>query len=68
MVAKVLDMKEALKQIVTNVEWDTYVKPLSDTHKKPVRRAKLLCECRAGSREWEIWEQGAGNLRAWSRN
>jgi hypothetical protein len=31
MVARVLDMKEALKQTVTNVEWDTYVRTLSDT-------------------------------------
>ena len=31
MVARVLDMKEALKQTVTDVEWDTYVRTLSDT-------------------------------------
>jgi hypothetical protein len=31
MVARVLDVKEALKQIVTDVEWDMYVKTLSDT-------------------------------------
>jgi hypothetical protein len=37
MVARVLDMKEALKQTVTDVEWDTYVRTLSDTQKKPVR-------------------------------
>jgi hypothetical protein len=37
MVARVLDVKEALKQIVTDVEWDTYVRTLSDTQRKPVR-------------------------------
>jgi hypothetical protein len=36
MVARVLDVKEALKQTVTNVEWDTYVNTLSDTQRKPV--------------------------------
>ena len=30
MVARVLDVKEALKQTITNVEWDMYVKTLSD--------------------------------------
>jgi hypothetical protein len=37
MVARVLDVKEALKQTVTDVEWDTYVRTLSDTQRKPVR-------------------------------
>jgi hypothetical protein len=31
MVARVLDVKEVLKQTVTVVEWDTYVRTLSDT-------------------------------------
>jgi hypothetical protein len=31
MVARVLDVKEVLKQTVTDVEWDTYVRTLSDT-------------------------------------
>jgi hypothetical protein len=31
LVARVLDVKEALKQTVTDVEWDTYVRTLSDT-------------------------------------
>jgi hypothetical protein len=31
MVARVLDVKEALKQTVTDVEWDTYVRTLSNT-------------------------------------
>jgi hypothetical protein len=37
MVARVFDVKEALKQTVTDVEWNTYVRTLSDMHKKPVR-------------------------------
>jgi hypothetical protein len=37
MVARVLDVKEALKQTVTNVEWDTYVRTLSDMQRKPLR-------------------------------
>jgi hypothetical protein len=36
MVARVLDVKEALKQTVTDVEWDTYVKTLSNTQRKHV--------------------------------
>jgi hypothetical protein len=36
MVARILDMKEALKQTVTEVERDTYVKTLLDTDKKPM--------------------------------
>jgi hypothetical protein len=37
MVARVLDVKKALKQTVTDVEWDTYVRTLSDMQRKPVR-------------------------------
>ena len=36
MVAKVLDMKETLKQIVIDGEWNTYVRTLLDTQKKPM--------------------------------
>ena len=36
-VARVFDMKVALKQIVTDLEWDTYIMTLIDTHKKPVQ-------------------------------
>jgi hypothetical protein len=36
MIAKVLDVKEALKQIVIDVKWDTYVRTLSDMQRKPV--------------------------------
>jgi hypothetical protein len=34
MVARILDVKEALKQTVTDVEWDTYIRTLSDTQRK----------------------------------
>jgi hypothetical protein len=37
MVARVLNVKEALKQIVTDVEWDMYVRTLSDMQRKPIR-------------------------------
>jgi hypothetical protein len=37
MVARVLDVKEALKQTVTDIEWDTYVRTLSDTQRKPIQ-------------------------------
>jgi hypothetical protein len=37
MVARVLDVKDTLKQTVTDVEWDTYVRTLSDMQRKPVR-------------------------------
>jgi hypothetical protein len=37
MVTKILDMKEALKQTMTNLEWDTYVRTLSDMQNKLVR-------------------------------
>jgi uncharacterized protein YpuA (DUF1002 family) len=30
MVARVLNVKEALKQIVTDVEWNKYIRTLSD--------------------------------------
>jgi hypothetical protein len=56
MVARVLDVKEALKQTVTDVEWDTYVKTLSDTQRKPVRtqarevRRLILCD------DSEFWQ------------
>jgi hypothetical protein len=36
MVSKVFDVKEALKQTVTDVEWDTYVRTLSNTQRKPI--------------------------------
>jgi hypothetical protein len=37
MVAGVLDRKESLKQMVTDVEWDRYMRNKKDMHKKLVR-------------------------------
>jgi hypothetical protein len=37
MVARVLNVKETLKQTVTDVEWNMYVRTLSDTQRKPIR-------------------------------
>jgi hypothetical protein len=42
MVARVLDVKEALKQTVTDVEWDTYVRTLSDTQRKARELRRLI--------------------------
>jgi hypothetical protein len=37
MVSRVLDVKEELKQTIIDVEWDTYIKTLSDMQRKPLR-------------------------------
>jgi hypothetical protein len=59
MVARVLDVKEALKQTVTDVEWDTYVKTLSDTQRKPVRmRAREVRRLILGD-DSEFWQSCA---------
>ena len=58
MVARVLDVKEALKQTVTDVEWDTYVRTLSDTQRKPIRtQARELRRLILGddSEFWQSW-------------
>jgi hypothetical protein len=44
MVARVLDVKEALKQTVTDIEWDTYVRTLSDTQWKTYTDASTGAE------------------------
>jgi hypothetical protein len=59
MVARVLDMKEALKQTVTDVEWDTYVRTFSDTQRKPVRmQARELRRLILGD-DSEFWQSCA---------
>jgi hypothetical protein len=59
MVARVLDVKEALKQTVTDVEWDTYVRTLSDTQRKPVRtQAQELRRLILGD-DSEFWQSCA---------
>jgi hypothetical protein len=56
MVARVLDVKEALKQTVTDVEKDTYVMTLSDTQRKPVRtQARELRRLILGD-DSEFWQ------------
>jgi hypothetical protein len=59
MVARVLDVKEALKQTVTDVEWDTYVRTLSDTQRKPIRtQARELRRLILGD-DSEFWQSCA---------
>ena len=42
MVARVLDMKEALKQTITDVEWGTYVRILFNMQRKPIRTQEWM--------------------------
>jgi hypothetical protein len=59
MVARVLDVKEALKQTVTDVEWDTYVRTLSNTQRKLVRtQARELRRLILGD-DSEFWQSCA---------
>jgi hypothetical protein len=61
MVAKVLEMKEALKQIVTDVEWDMYIRTLSDIHKKPMWTQAQEVQWLILSDEYEFWQSCANN-------
>jgi hypothetical protein len=59
MVARVLDVKVALKQTVTDIEWDTYVRTLSDMQRKPVRtQARVLRRLILGD-DSEFWQSCA---------
>ena len=59
MVARVLDMKEVLKQTITNVEWDTYIRTLSDTQRKPIwTQARELRRLILGN-DYEFWQSCA---------
>jgi hypothetical protein len=59
MVARVLDVKEALKQTVTDVEWDTYVRTLSDTQEKLVwTQAQEVRRLILGD-DYEFWQSCA---------
>jgi hypothetical protein len=59
MVSRVFVVKEALKQTVTDVEWDTYVRTLSDTQRKPVRtQAQELRRLILGD-DSEFWQSCA---------
>jgi hypothetical protein len=57
-VARILDVKEALKQTVTYVEWDTYIRTLSDTQRKPVRTQAELRRLILGD-DSEFWQSCA---------
>jgi hypothetical protein len=59
MVARVMEVKEALKQTVANVEWDTYVRTLSDTQKKPVPTQAQEVERLILSDDFEFWQSFA---------
>jgi hypothetical protein len=59
MVARVLDMKEALKQTVTDIEWDTYVRTLSDTQRKPVRTQARVVRRLILDDDSEFWQSCA---------
>jgi hypothetical protein len=59
MVARVLNMKEALKQIVIDVEWDTYVRTLLDEQKKPVRTQGQEVRRLIVSDDYEFWQSCA---------
>jgi hypothetical protein len=52
-------MKEALKQIVTDVEWDTYVRTLSDTQWKPVRMQTREMRRLILGDDYEFWQSCA---------
>jgi hypothetical protein len=56
MVARVLDMKEALKQMMADVEWDTYARTLSDTQRKPVRTQAREVRTLILSDDSEFWQ------------
>jgi hypothetical protein len=59
MVAKVLNVKEALKQTVTDVEWDTYVRTLSDTQRKPVQTQAWEVRKLILGDDFEFWQSCA---------
>jgi hypothetical protein len=56
MVARVLDVKEALKQTITDLEWDTYVRTLSDTQRKHVRTQARELRKLVLSDDSEFWQ------------
>ena len=62
MVARILDVKEAMKQIVTNVEWYTYVTTLFNTQRKLVQtQAREMKRLILGN-DFEFW-QSCANYR-----
>jgi hypothetical protein len=59
MVARVLDVKEGLKQTMGDVEWNTYVKTLWNTQKKPMQMQTREVKKLLLSDEFEIWQSCA---------
>jgi hypothetical protein len=59
MVDRVLVVKEALKQIVTNMEWNTYVRILSDTQRKHVQMQAQEVRRLILSDDSEFWQNCA---------
>ena len=59
MVAMILDMKEALKQIIIDVEWDTYVRTLFDMQRKPVETKAREVRRLILSDDSEFWQSFA---------
>jgi hypothetical protein len=56
MVARILDLKEALKQTMTDLEWNTYIRTLSDMQKKPVRTQAQEVRKLILSDDFEFWQ------------
>lgn len=52
MVARLFDVKEALKQTMNDVEWDMYVRTLLDTQAQEVRKLIL-------SDDYDFWQSCA---------
>jgi hypothetical protein len=59
MVARVLDVKEVLKQTITDVEWDTYFRTLSDMQRKHVRTQVREVRRLILSDDSEFWQSCA---------
>ena len=59
MVGRVLDVKEALKQTITNVEWDTYVRTLSDMQRKPIQTQAQELRRLILSDDFKFWQNCA---------
>ena len=59
MVDRLLDVKEALKQTVSDVEWDAYVRTLSDRPRKPIRSQARDLRRLILSDDSEFWQSCA---------
>jgi hypothetical protein len=59
MVARVLKVKEALKQTIFDVEWNMYMRTLSDTQRKPIRTQAREVRRLILSDDSEFWQSCA---------